>query len=55
MIFITTEDNKFLTNEAGAFITLTTLADIRRAYVAIPRMDEFEAIPRMDEFRLTGD
>ena len=66
-IFITTNDGKFLTAESGAFLILNgafDFAEVRKEYVAIPRMDEYVAIPRMDEyvaiprmdeFRLTGD
>ena len=66
-IFITTNDGKFLTAESGAFLILNgafDFAEVRKAYVATPRMDEFIATPRMDEFiatprmdefKLTGD
>lgn len=55
-IFLTTESGDFLITEDGKFLILDKIAfaEVRRAYAAIPRTDEFAAIPRMDEFRLAG-
>lgn len=48
MIFIITEDGKFLTDESGLFLILdlaSHFADVRKAYTAIPRIDEFTVLP----------
>lgn len=48
MIFVITDDGKFLTDESGVFLILdlaSHFAEVRKAYIAIPRQDEFIVLP----------
>lgn len=56
--FIITEDNKFLTTNAGVFLIvdkdgeLVSLNEVRRAYTVLPRITEFKILPRTTEFKV---